>query len=300
MKIVITQGEAAGIGPEVVVKALSGYTAPPDVEIRVLGNPRILRETADDLGLPALEGVEEVEGANTALAALEAAATLALAGEADAIVTAPVHKALLRASGFKFPGQTEFFAARFKAPNHAMMLAADDLRVVPITTHLALAEVPAALSFELITDRVMSTLESLKRDFGIRDPHVAVLGLNPHAGEEGHFGTEEIDLIAPAIRGIAGRGSRVTGPHPADAAFLARSRSEFDAIVGMYHDQVLGPFKALSSGRGVNFTLGLPVVRTSPDHGTAIDIAGRGVADKSSMLCALKLAIEIVRNRRQS
>jgi len=300
MKVVITQGEPTGIGPEVVIKALAGFTAPEDVEISVLGDPVALAETAADLELPVPPIIEEVEGANTALAALERSVVLALAGEADAIVTAPVHKALLRAAGFRFPGQTEFFAERFDTPHHAMMLADDDLRVVPVTTHISLAEVPSALSFELITDRIKGTVESLSRDFGILDPHVAVLGLNPHAGEDGHFGLEEVDMIAPAIRGVAGRGSRVTGPHPADAAFLPRSRSDFHAIVGMYHDQVLGPFKALSSGRGVNITIGLPVVRTSPDHGTAIGIAGRGVADESSMLRAITLAIEIATNRSQA
>ena len=297
MKIVITQGETTGIGPEVVVKALSRYLAPADVSIRVLGDPDELARTAADLGLAVPENIEAVGGTSIARAALMRSVELAHAGAADAIVTAPVHKALLKAVGFRHPGQTEFFAESFETPNHAMMLAADDLRVVPVTTHLALAEVPAALSFELITDRILTTLESLSRDFGIRDPHVGVLGLNPHAGEEGHFGTEEIDMIAPALRGIAGRGHRVTGPHPADAAFLPRTRSDFDAIVGMYHDQVLGPFKALSSGRGVNVTIGLPVVRTSPDHGTAIDIAGRGIADESSMLCAIRLAVTMVRNR---
>jgi len=298
MKILITQGETTGIGPEVLLKALAKYRAPEDVSLCVLGDPDELSRTAADLNLPPPEQVEKVEGRNTALAALERSVEMALAGEADAVVTAPVHKALLKAAGFRFPGQTEFFAERFQSPDHAMMLAADDLRVVPVTTHLALADVPAQLSFELISDRILTTLESLSRDFGIRDPHVGVLGLNPHAGEEGHFGTEEINMIAPAIRGIAGRGPKITGPHPADAAFLPRARSEFDAIVGMYHDQVLGPFKALSSGRGVNITIGLPVVRTSPDHGTAIDIAGRGVADESSMLCALRLAVTMVRNRK--
>ena len=300
MKVVITQGEPSGIGPEVVIKALAGLDVPEDVEIRVLGDPEALAETADELELPVPAVIEEVEGTSTALAALERSVVLALAGEADAIVTAPVHKALLRAAGFRFPGQTEFFAERFDTPHHALMLAADDLRVVPVTTHISLAEVPSALSFELITDRIVGTVESLSRDFGILDPHVGVLGLNPHAGEEGHFGLEEVDMIAPAIRGVAGRGSRVTGPHPADAAFLPRSRSDFHAIVGMYHDQVLGPFKALSSGRGVNLTIGLPVVRTSPDHGTAMGIAGRGLADESSMLRAITLAIEIATNRSQA
>ncbi len=297
MKVLITQGETTGIGPEVLLKALAKYRAPEDVSLLVIGDPEELSRTAADLNVPPPVEIEEVEGANTALAALERAAELALAGQADAIVTAPVHKALLRAAGFRFPGQTEFFAERFETPDHAMMLAADDLRVVPVTTHLALAEVAEKLSFELISDRILTTLESLSRDFGIRDPHVGVLGLNPHAGEGGHFGTEEIDMIAPAIRGIAGRGPRISGPHPADVAFAPRARAEFDAIVGMYHDQVLGPFKALSFGRGVNITIGLPVVRTSPDHGTAIDIAGRGVADESSMLCALRLAVTMVRNR---
>jgi 4-hydroxythreonine-4-phosphate dehydrogenase len=300
MKILITQGETRGIGPEVVLKVLASFTPPEDVDITILGDPEILAKTAADLGLPVAGNIEAVKGESIALAALERAAELAMEGRADAIVTAPVHKALLKAAGFTFPGQTEFFATRFGAKSHAMMLATDDLRVVPVTTHLALRDVPDVLTRELIADRIETVAASLIRDFGIENPRIAVLGLNPHAGEEGHFGDEEAKLIAPVIESGRAKGLDLIGPLPADAAFLPRARAAYDAIIGMYHDQVLGPFKALSSGHGVNVTVGLPVIRTSPDHGTAMDIAGKGVADAGSFACALRMALALARRRRET
>jgi 4-hydroxythreonine-4-phosphate dehydrogenase len=261
MRILVTQGEPRGIGPELVLKALPRFRPPAGARVTVLGDPDHLARVADDLGLPRLEDVLPVAGESPALAALEEAARMAGGGEADAVVTAPVNKARLKAAGFEFPGQTEFFAARLGAAKHAMLLTDGRLRVVPMTIHVA---------------------------------------LNPHAGEEGHFGDEEERVIAPAIRLAREEGADVDGPLPGDVAFAPRVRERYDALLGMYHDQALGPFKALAAGGGVNVTLGLPVVRTSPDHGTAEDIAGKGVADHSSMLMALETAVTTVANRRRS
>jgi 4-hydroxythreonine-4-phosphate dehydrogenase len=294
--ILVTQGEPAGIGPEVALRALARFSPPPGTRVRLAGEPEALAALAARLGLSLPEDVLPVRGVHPALAALEEAARLAAAGLIDAVVTAPVNKARLRAAGFPFPGQTEFFAERLRAKEHAMMLADGNLRVVPLTTHCALREVPGAVTAEAVFARATTLHTALRQDFGIPAPRIAVLGLNPHAGEAGHFGDEELLAIAPAVARLTEAGMDVEGPLPADAAF-GRGRDRYDAILGMYHDQVLAPFKALSAGRGVNVTLGLPVIRTSPDHGTAEDIAGRGIADPSSMLCALELAVVLAARR---
>jgi 4-hydroxythreonine-4-phosphate dehydrogenase len=298
MRVVVTQGKPDGIGPEIVVKALAGRPEWGEAGLTVLGDPDLFRRVAADLGLPPPSRIEPVPEPFD-LAALEEAARRAAAGEVDAVVTAPVNKADLKAAGFTFPGQTEFFAARLRAPDHAMMLARGDLRVVPVTTHVALRDVAPSLSEADVRERVLTVHRSLAHDFGIDAPRIAVLGLNPHAGEEGHFGDEEERVIYPAVRGLRADGIEAEGPLPADAAFAPRRRSRFDAIVGMYHDQVLAPFKALAAGGGVNVTIGLPVVRTSPDHGTAEDIAGRGVADPGSLVAALELAVEVAERRQR-
>jgi 4-hydroxythreonine-4-phosphate dehydrogenase len=292
MRIAVTQGDRLGIGPELVVRTLAGYEPPAGTEILVLADPAVLGEAAAPLGLPVPEGVREVDDD---LAALEAAAALARDGEVAAVVTAPVNKARLRSRGFAFPGQTEFFAERLGAPEHAMMLAFGSLRVVPFTTHLALADVPAALDGPAVARKVRVVHDALRRGFGIARPRIALLALNPHAGEEGLFGREEAEILRPAADALRAEGLAVEGPLPADAAFAPRARSRYDVLVGMYHDQVLAPFKALSGG-GVNVTLGLPVVRTSPDHGTAEDIAGRGIADPASFAEALSLAVTVSAN----
>jgi 4-hydroxythreonine-4-phosphate dehydrogenase len=279
------------------MRALHDLPALPDAELEVVGDPAEIEAAAASLGLPAPAALLPVEGPSSALAALEEAALRLADGRADAVVTAPVNKARLRDAGFEFPGQTEFFAARLGAERHAMMLAAGGLRVVPATKHIGIARVPAALTRELLVDTIRTVGEALQRDLGIESPRIAVLGLNPHAGEQGNFGDEEERVIRPAIEASRGEGLSIDGPVPADAAFLPRRRDRWDAIVGAYHDQVLAPFKALSSGSGVNVTLGLPAVRTSPDHGTAEDIAGRGVADPSSLIQAIRLAAEMARRR---
>jgi 4-hydroxythreonine-4-phosphate dehydrogenase len=297
VKLLVTQGEERGIGPEIVLKSWPRAAGREGVEVVILGDPGTFARLGDELELPVPGAVEPVEGPSIALAALEEAARRLAAGEADAVATAPVNKARLRAAGFGFPGQTEFFAKRLGAGSYAMMLAEGPLRVVPATIHIGVAEVPAALTEAGLLDTIRTTARALAGDFAIEEPRIAVLGLNPHAGEGGQFGDEEARVIRPAVERAAGEGIRVEGPLPADATFAPRRRSRYDAIVGTYHDQVLAPFKALASGGGVNVTLGLPAVRTSPDHGTAEDIAGRGAADPSSMLAAIDLAIETARNR---
>jgi len=297
MRILLTQGEPRGIGPEITVKALARIEKPEGVTISVVGDPDGLAGTAADLDLPLPGDIVPVAGPAVALAALETAAEMVNAGLADAICTAPVNKARLHDAGFPFPGQTEFFATRFGVENYVMMLAAGDLRVVPATIHVGLAEVPRLLTEDLLFRTLTVTHAALRRDFGIADPTIAVLGLNPHAGEKGLFGDEEGRIFAPALARARERGIGAEGPFPGDATFASRTRQRFDAIVGAYHDQALGPFKALAGGVGVNVTLGLPGIRTSPDHGTAEDIAGKGIAEPDSLLAALDLAVAMARNR---
>jgi 4-hydroxythreonine-4-phosphate dehydrogenase len=227
-----------------------------------------------------------------------------VAGDASAVVTAPIAKAVLYAAGFIHPGHTEFLAALAgslvpgKRHHPVMMLASDVLRVVPVTIHVPLSDVPRALSKRLLYETINITWRSLKSDFGIDEPRVAVAGLNPHAGEGGTIGREDIDLIAPAIEELRREGLSVSGPHSADTLFHAAARKNYDAAVCMYHDQALIPIKTLSFDTGVNVTLGLPFVRTSPDHGTAFDIAAKGIASPESMISAIRMATDLAERRR--
>lgn len=317
--LAVSLGDPAGIGPEVVGKCWDyrdRFALPPFVAI---GDPRSLAavwdgpiatiddpreaDSAFDVGLPILPigsvdtdlpGHPSVAGAHCSLDALELAVGLARSGSAAAVVTGPVSKQQLYAIGFSHPGQTEFVAERCGvAPsNVAMMLAGPTLRTVPVTTHLPLASAPAALSPGLIEARGRSALRGLQRNFGIADPRLAVAGLNPHAGEGGALGREEIDLIVPAIEALRAEGWRVTGPHPADTMFHASARANYDCALCMYHDQALIPLKALHFEDGVNITLGLPIIRTAPDHGTAFDIAGQDRADPRAMAAAIRLAAD--------
>lgn len=238
-------------------------------------------------------------GAQTALSSLEHATALALAGEASGLVTMPIAKAELAKVGFIYPGQTEFVAEAcgVAAEDATMMLAGPNLRTVPLTVHCALAEVPNRLSTELIVAKGRIVAEALRRDFGIDTPRLAICGLNPHAGEQGRMGQEDTQIIAPAVEALRLEGIDATGPHPADALFTPRARAGYDAALAMYHDQALIPVKALDFDEGVNVTLGLPIVRTSPDHGTAFDIAGKGVADEGATVAALRMAGEIATRR---
>ena len=306
MRIAITTGEPAGIGPEISVAALDASA--PDVSITLIGDRDLLaRHEAPAnvaiepvaLSAPVTPGQPDVRNARYVLATLDRAIKGCMAGEYDAIVTAPVHKGVINDAGVAFTGHTEYLAERAGTPRVVMMLAGavqwGQLRVALATTHLRLADVPAALTRE----GIVAVLEILVRDlthrFGIGVPRVAVCGLNPHAGESGHLGREEIDVIAPAIATAQARGLHVEGPFPADTIFVPASAQRFDAILAMYHDQGLAPLKFATFGGGVNVTLGLPFVRTSVDHGTALDIAGKGAADAGSMRSALALAVELAR-----
>jgi len=250
-----------------------------------------------DAGGAVRPGRPTLEGARSSLDSLELAVGLTRSGAACALVTGPVSKAQLYAIGFTHPGQTEFVAERcgVAADKVAMMLVGPTLRTVPVTTHIALRSVPDALSIELIVGKARTTIRGLKRQFGIARPRLAVAGLNPHAGEEGALGREEIDLIIPAIERLREEEAEVTGPYAADTLFHDRMRRTYDAALCLYHDQALVPFKTLHFDDGVNMTLGLPIVRTSPDHGTAFAIAGRGEAHPGAMLAALRTAAQCAR-----
>jgi 4-hydroxythreonine-4-phosphate dehydrogenase len=275
-RLAVTLGDPRGIGPEVVGKALA---SPLDAEVTYAGS----REPG--------AGTDEAAGRTAALA-IEEAARLALAGKVDAIVTGPVSKKALRAAGYEFPGVTELLTSLAGGPPSAMMLAAGALRVVLVTTHLPLRDVAATLT----TDRVVSagqvTREALIRWWGIAAPRIAVCALNPHAGEGGLFGDEDDRVLKPAAAAL-----KAAGPLPADTVFVRALKGEFDAVLAPYHDVGMTAVKVAGFGRGVNVTLGLPFLRTAPDHGTAFDIAGKGVADSGSMRAALELAAQLVRRR---
>jgi len=225
--------------------------------------------------------------------AIELAVAEAMTGAAAAVVTGPINKAVLAASEFRFSGHTDFLAHLTGARLPVMMVSGAGLRVVPLTIHMALAAVPHAITEELIVETGRIVLSALSQDFSIAKPRLAVSGLNPHAGEAGVLGSEEKSIIAPAVETLRSTGATVIGPLPADTMFHPEARATYDAAICMYHDQALIPLKALAFWSGVNITLGLPIVRTSPDHGTAFDIAGRGLADPRSMIAAIELAAKI-------
>src|SRR6476620_891024 len=317
--LAVSLGDPAGIGPEVIAKCwdsrealgLPQFVAIGDARsvaavwdgpIELVENPREA-DAAFDYGLPLIQitaqqtdvpGHPSVAGAHCSLDSLELAVGLARSGSASAVVTGPVAKEQLYAIGFQHPGQTEFVAERcgISAGNVAMMLAGPTLRTVPVTTHLPLSDVSRTLTTALIESRGRAALRGLQRNFGIVEPRLAVSGLNPHAGEGGQLGPEEIEIIAPAIAALAAEGWRVTGPHPADTMFHTSARARYDAALCMYHDQALIPIKALHFEDAVNVTLGLPIVRTAPDHGTAFDIAGQDRADPRPMAAAIRMAAE--------
>jgi 4-hydroxythreonine-4-phosphate dehydrogenase len=287
-RVGITLGDQAGIGPEVVRAALASGRLPADAEYSVIG------PTVDcSLGQPT------IATAQAAFDALEEATRLALRGELDAIVTAPINKARMYEIGFKFPGQTEFFAERCGTKNFAMLLTGGKLTVALVTVHLPLREIFAALKTDEIV-RVGLLLHDFLRRRGIEKPRIAVAGLNPHAGESGALGREEIEIIAPAISQLQSAilnppSSIFAGPFSPDTIFHHAANGSWDAVLCMYHDQGLIPLKLHAFHEGVNVTLGLPFPRTSPDHGTAFEIAGKNVARPDSMIAAINLAVELAR-----
>lgn len=326
--LAVSLGDPAGIGPELICEAWMRREAERLPPFLAVGGARLLAAAAEargialpveritdplaapavfSRGLPVLDdidgeyrpGAPSREGAALALASLARATALADEGAVSGIVTGPIAKARLAEVGFTHPGQTEFVAAACRvAPEDAvMLLAGPRLRTVPLTVHCALASVPALLSIDLIVRRGRITAAALRRDFGIAAPHIAVAALNPHAGEDGRFGDEEARIIAPAIAALKAEGIAASGPHPADALFAAHERDRFDVALCMYHDQALIPLKALDFDSGVNMTLGLPIVRTSPDHGTAFGIAGKRIASAGATIAAIRMAGEAAARR---
>jgi 4-hydroxythreonine-4-phosphate dehydrogenase len=299
LPILITMGEPSGIGPEVAIAAFEHFGGRiGNHPLKLVGDAKIFASRKDALipttaPVTAAPGQPEMRNAAAVTQAIEIAVSACLAGEAAALVTAPIHKAVLNAAGFAFPGHTEFLAHLTGARRAVMMLASDKLRVVPLTIHMPIAKVPGAISKQSVFETSEIILTALRRDFGLLNPRLAVAGLNPHAGEDGVLGDEDEAVILPAIAALKARGFHVRGPLSADTLFHDEARKTYDAALCMYHDQALIPIKSLSFWDGVNVTLGLPIVRTSPDHGTALDIAGTGRADARSMIAAVKMAADM-------
>lgn len=314
--IAVTMGDPAGVGPEITLKAWSALrdNGPaffvvgdptlfgPQTQV-VDAPPLVATARADLCVVPAGPGVA-ADPARTTLAAIEAAVALALAGKTPAVVTNPIAKARLYAAGFAYPGHTEYLAALCadatgwpRARGPVMMLTAADLRVALATIHEPLARVPSLIDAGRITDTVRVVDEALRTRFAIARPRIAVAGLNPHAGESGAIGREDAEIVAPAVAALRAEGLDVAGPLPADTLFHTEARSRYDAAVCLYHDQGLIPVKMLDFWGGVNVTLGLPIIRTSPDHGTADDIAGKGLARPDSLIAAIRLADVMARAR---
>lgn len=321
--LAVSLGDPAGIAPELIAEAwarreeccltpffvvgganiLSAAAASCGIEITIarIGEPDEA-SNAFASGLPVLgsedcaytPGAPNREGSALALYSLTRAAELAKSGVAGGVVTGPIAKSKLAEVGFTQPGQTEFLADACGVlhAGAVMMLVGPSLRTVPLTVHEALAAVPGLITQDLIMDKARIVARAIARDFGLPAARLAVTGLNPHAGEDGRMGREEIEIIAPAIAALQAEGLAVTGPHPADALFAAHERGKFDVALCMYHDQALIPIKTLDFDQGVNVTLGLPIVRTSPDHGTAFGIAGKGVASAGAMIAAIRMAGE--------
>jgi 4-hydroxythreonine-4-phosphate dehydrogenase len=286
-------GEPSGIGPEVAAKAWAALGGKCNGRaLRLVGDPNAFRPHADVCD-DAFLSVGPRQDGSTVVAAIETAVSAAMAGQAGAIVTAPIQKSRLLEEGFAFAGHTEFLAKLTGAPRAVMMLAARGLRVVPLTIHIPIAEVPPSISKTAIIDTAQIVLAALKRDFLVEHPRLAVSGLNPHAGEAGKLGSEESEIIRPAVEELRAKGYCIDGPLPADTRFHAKTRAQHDAALCMFHDQALIPLKTLAFWEGVNVTLGLPIVRTSPDHGTAPGIAGQNRADPRSMIAAIRMAAQL-------
>ena len=327
VKLVITTGDPAGVGPEVSLAAASDFLSEqPNVQITLLGDASLFKKSeeinllvTDQLKIEsiplvstAISGVLNPANAQYVLNLLDRASDACIQGEFDAMVTAPVQKSLINSAGIPFTGHTEYLAQRCNTQHVVMMLCAPlpagflgiqfqrDLRVALVSTHLPLKEVSASLSYELLLETIQIVNQDLRTKFAIAKPVIRVAGLNPHAGESGYLGREEIEMIAPAIEASKLQGISVSGPYPGDTMFDVAALEHVDAFIAMYHDQGLAPFKFVTFGGGVNVTLGLPIIRTSVDHGTALDIAGKGIADSGSMLEALRLAYTLALNKRNA
>jgi len=317
-RILLTCGDPAGIGPELAPLALTS-----GVDLVWMGDPRHLPDATlwsevaqpndpvpaghlpvlrHDFAAPATAGVSDPANAQGVIDVIARAVKLAMQGQVAGITTAPINKqALKEGAGFAFPGHTEYLAHLGGDVPVAMMLVSTTVtppcRVVPATIHIPLADVPTALTRDVLEQAIRITHAAMIRDFGIAAPRIAVAGLNPHAGEGGNMGTEDRDMIAPLLDDLRAQGFNLSGPLPADTMFHAPARANYDAAICAYHDQGLIPIKTLDFAGGVNVTLGLPFIRTSPDHGTAYDIAGKGLADPSSTIAALKMARDMAKAR---
>lgn len=312
-RILLTSGDPNGIGPEIILKIFSRSKLTEGIELFVCGNRKLFEAYSTFFGFAGIpyrriidvelpSGFEPKAGAVDKLAGRHAgdcivrAVELCMKGKFDAFVTLPLSKKALNLGGYKYPGHTEMITRLTGMGKSLMLLHSAGLSVCLVTNHLPLSKVSSSINTRLIFEKVITANNSLVRDFGIRNPRIALLALNPHGGDGGLLGREETDIITPAAERLRETGFNVSGPFPADGHFATGSYKRFDLTVAMYHDQGLIPFKALSFGNGVNFTAGLPVVRTSPDHGTAFDIAGMGIADISSTIEAIKTAAMIAGN----
>ncbi len=336
--LAVTMGDPVGIGPEVVVKALSVAELRAEADFVVFGDPAVVaravelthvaasvevvdqplggRRFASERTIPVVPispldplafrwAVPTPASDQAQIEYVERSVRAIFDGSVDGVVTAPINKASIARAGSKYPGHTEMLAdlcASFDGTRRqpVMMLAGEHLRVVPLTVHVPLADVPKVLTSELVLHGIRVTHRTFLKYFGRRRPRIAVAGLNPHAGEHGLFGTEEGAILEPAIDAARSEGATVFGPLPGDSVFRRAADGEFDVVIGMYHDQALIPLKLLDFDRAVNVTLGLPIIRTSVDHGTAYDLAGQGVASAGSMIAALRMATNMVRERRRT
>lgn len=324
----ITCGDINGIGLEIILKALAMKKAGQSFNIIIYGSTKVVAYhkniiTQENIQFYPIQVAAEAQreriniincwqdnvnitlgkpsdvSGKCAFLALERAVKDLKGGEIDALVTAPIHKKAMQMADFPFVGHTEYITSEFKAKDSLMLMVSENLRIGVVTNHLPLREVAAAVTTEKVLRKLLILAETLKIDFNMERPTIAVLGLNPHAGDEGAIGTEDDEIIRPAIEQAREKGLLTFGPYPADGFFGSGQFHKFDATLAMYHDQGLVPFKALSFGEGINYTAGLASVRTSPDHGTAYDIAGKGEADESSLIRAIYLAADIVRNRNE-
>ena len=327
IKVGITIGDLNGIGPEIIVKALHDNRILTDIVPVVYGSNKVISHYKKQLNLQEFNylscksaaditpkkvniinvwqeevqvepGVSNADGGKYALLSLEAATRDLAEGKIDVLVTAPFSKENVAKAGFNFPGHTEYLAEMSGAKEALMVLVSGNLRVALVTTHIPIKEISSKLQKDLIVSKIEAFEQSLKKDFGLIRPRIAVFGLNPHAGENGKIGEEEQQTIIPAIQAAKNKGVLAFGPYPADGFFGSPLRQQFDGVLAMYHDQGLTAFKALCFDDGVNFTAGLPIVRTSPDHGTAFDIAGKMEADEQSLRSAIFLAVDIYRKRK--
>ena len=327
IRVGITVGDINGIGLEVIIKTLYNERLLDYCIPVIYGSSKVVSYHKNIAGLPDFNfssmtdakrlhnhkvnvvncwndvvnielGKATEEGGRYAYIALDRAVNDLKAGDIDALVTGPINKEAMRMAEFPYPGHTEYLAKEFDTKKHAMMMVSDSMRIALVTAHMPLKDVAENVTRESINEKLKLVLDSMKVDFGIGKPTVAILGLNPHASDNGVIGKEEEELIRPAILEAKKSGNLVMGPYPADGFFGAMTYKKVDATLAMYHDQGLIPFKALSFSKGVNYTVGLPIVRTSPDHGTAYDIAGKNEADPGSFRQALYLAMDIYRNRK--